>query len=154
MLPMDGVTLEPSEWVEGDSSATTLTEATAPKLDLKMKDMCAARMFDEMPMITNKKVTSQRTLFLEEVDVSLDEGDWSHNIHRNTVFYDPIVYALAIVTSNSILFYVNQRKIDSKVSSSMKENKIEVQGIWLDALMAIRELDHGMRGCYKSLVHY
>ncbi|KAK8595214.1 hypothetical protein V6N13_123094 [Hibiscus sabdariffa] len=108
---MDGVTLEPSEWVEGDSSATTLTEATAPKLDLKMKDM-------------------------------------------NTVFYDPIVYALAIVTSNSILFYVNQRKIDSKVSSSMKENKIEVQGIWLDALMAIRELDHGMRGCYKSLVHY
>ncbi|KAK8478734.1 hypothetical protein V6N11_058026 [Hibiscus sabdariffa] len=43
------VTLELVEWVEEDSVATSSTEATAPKLELKMNGMCTVKMFSEMP---------------------------------------------------------------------------------------------------------
>ncbi|KAE8680642.1 putative Minor allergen Alt a [Hibiscus syriacus] len=58
---------------------------------------------------------------------ALDEVAWLYNIHGSDVSYCPVVHAFAIVTSNSALFYVDKRKISSKVSSSMQENGIEVR---------------------------
>ncbi|KAK8601498.1 hypothetical protein V6N12_051330 [Hibiscus sabdariffa] len=71
MSPTDMVTFELAERVEWDSTTTTLTEATTPKLDLKMNNMCAAMMFVEMSMITNKEVASQMILVPKEANVCM-----------------------------------------------------------------------------------
>ncbi|KAK8660591.1 hypothetical protein V6N13_051513 [Hibiscus sabdariffa] len=95
-----------------------------------------------------EKLTNENARGL--IITALDEVDWLYNFYGNNVFYGPVVHALAFVTSNSVFFNVNQRKIASKVSSSMIKNRIEVQSIWLDALIAMTGMDHGETSVFNE----
>ncbi|KAK8482075.1 hypothetical protein V6N11_076848 [Hibiscus sabdariffa] len=46
--PTEGLNLELTEWVGEGSAATTSIKDTTPKVDLKMSNKCAVRVFDEM----------------------------------------------------------------------------------------------------------
>ncbi|XVF17852.1 hypothetical protein REPUB_Repub10bG0160600 [Reevesia pubescens] len=76
---------------------------------------------------------------------ALDEVAWLYNIRGSDVSYCPVVHAFAIVTLNSAFLYVDKRKVSSKVSSSMQENRIEVReydAVSSDvALLASNQLD-------------
>ncbi|KAK8663940.1 hypothetical protein V6N13_083745 [Hibiscus sabdariffa] len=80
---------------------------------------------------------------------ALDEVAWLYNIRGSDVSYCPVVHAFAIVTLNSAFFYVDKRKVSSKVSSSLQENGIEVREygeVSSDvALLASNQLDKDTR---------
>lgn len=58
---------------------------------------------------------------------TLDEVAWLYNVRGSDVTYNPVVHAFAVVTSTSAFFYVDKRKLSSKVNSHMEENGIVVR---------------------------